>query len=931
MDLSWLNELGPRTAILVPTRSLANALHEQIAHYNIAQGIEVWEAPEILVWTDYLRLLWQANRDTLSAEFGVRTLISSQQSLLLWTQVIEASRREERELTLLNVQQTARAVQRSWRLMGDWRVSPKTLSEDHVADTKQFLTWLDAYQSLLRQRALIDEVELVTALCEHSEPLFLYDRVIWYAYDLVTAAQQILNTKATQKGVLIEQRHAPESDTDIDYVVYSDTKLELKETLQRARRLLEQDSVVKINVVVPDLQQRYMEVRELARQVFYPAMSPIQVQQNNTAYRFSLGQPLNQWAAIETALSLLALLKNRCTVGDISFLLRNQFLRLGSDYREPCRAFDRWLKSQRLHQMLFDDLPSLYAQFLAVNQTNIVEEPSELDQLASKFNERLVELVEQRQTIAEKLSEASAWSNGGQKGFAALSFVDWATIFDQWLASWGWQTTTIGSVMNTVQHQLQQRWLRLLEEFAALSTVQRQAGMKRAIEVLEHMCRDAIFLPQAAASPIIISSLFEAIGRPVDMCFLTGMNQDYPAAPKADAFVPNRLLLESEHPDATAGANFQQAKKVNQSLLRCSKKALVSYAHHNSQDTELPQQASAIYRKECFSEVALEKSKVDSVALDQYVDVVGPTWPDASLARGGSKIFENQSHCEFKAFVTHQLSFQSDDEAQFGLDSLDRGNVVHRILELVWGELQTQHDLLNKTDAELQTIIEQVVVQTTKDESLQLSAQKRVLLQHERPRLLSLVKNWLALEAQRPEHFSVVEREEARVGTFAGIQFKYTIDRLDMTDDGRSFIIDYKTGAVNRKDWTGERIKSPQMPLYAVALDAVKNNPVSGIAFAKVNQSKHEFVELSEARVFRKKGKDYESIWQQSRATWGAIFTQLAQDFLAGKASVNPIDDTVCQYCDLQSVCRISQLSNDSADLTSSNLSASLERVAGDD
>ena len=132
-----------------------------------------------------------------------------------------------------------------------------------------------------------------------------------------------------------------------------------------------------------------------------------------------------------------------------------------------------------------------------------------------------------------------------------------------------------------------------------------------------------------------------------------------------------------------------------------------------------------------------------------------------------------------------------------------------------------------------------------------------------------------------------------------------------MTDDGRTFVVDYKTGNVNRKDWTDEPIKSPQMPLYAVALSNAKNKPVSGIAYGSVRQDEHKFIELSEQGVFRKASKRTENdqvLWQQSCQQWPTIFDQLATEFLSGKAEVNPIDESTCQYCDLHPVCRISQL-----------------------
>ena len=114
---SWLQNLSSDTAIIVPTRSLANTLSERIAQDHLISDIAVWESPNILLWSDYLKLLWQLNQNQIADYNQAHSLITTQQSLLLWTQVIEKSRRKEQELTLLNVQQTAKAVQRSWRLI----------------------------------------------------------------------------------------------------------------------------------------------------------------------------------------------------------------------------------------------------------------------------------------------------------------------------------------------------------------------------------------------------------------------------------------------------------------------------------------------------------------------------------------------------------------------------------------------------------------------------------------------------------------------------------------------------------------------------------------------------------------------------------------------------------------------------------------------
>ena len=72
-----------------------------------------------------------------------------------------------------------------------------------------------------------------------------------------------------------------------------------------------------------------------------------------------------------------------------------------------------------------------------------------------------------------------------------------------------------------------------------------------------------------------------------------------------------------------------------------------------------------------------------------------------------------------------------------------------------------------------------------------------------------------------------------------------------------------------------------------------------------------KFIELSETDIFRKasaSSKKYQQSWLDSRDAWPKIFEQLAADFLAGNAQVNPIDEKTCQYCELHSLCRISQL-----------------------
>jgi len=361
MDDHWLSNLEQSSALLVPTRSLANELSERVARINASQGRSVWVAPNILVWSDYLRLLWQHNRE----RFAELSLISQSQATLLWTQIIETTRKQDNLLALLNVQQTMSAVQRSWKLMHEWCVEANQLRSDHVADSEQFVSWTEAYENLLTKRSLIDESQLLKSISTQTGELaYPFRKLIFVSYDLINNAQQKHLELARNAGVDISfQRptHSPDSEKFYRYV---DTRDEITAALKQARKHLERDPTHTISLVIPDLQHRQNQVQALAREVFYAAESPAHVLNNNAVYRFSLGRPLTEMAPIVSALGVIALLKNKTSVLDFGSILRSRYLNFCTEHSDEIYQFEQWLMQQRLRLLLFDQLPSLYQQCL---------------------------------------------------------------------------------------------------------------------------------------------------------------------------------------------------------------------------------------------------------------------------------------------------------------------------------------------------------------------------------------------------------------------------------------------------------------------------------------------------------------------------------------------------------------------------------------
>jgi len=289
----------------------------------------------------------------------------------------------------------------------------------------------------------------------------------------------------------------------------------------------------------------------------------------------------------------------------------------------------------------------------------------------SEFLKVLQSLVLQRQSVQTKLSNAKQ-----QIGYAALRFIDWVNVFTQWLDAWQWRTHTATNGLsapldhsqpNSTQFQLLTRWNTLLDEFASFATVQSSAGLSRALELLQQMTSNTVFLPKGVSAPVVISGVLEAIGREVDTCIVTGMHQDYPPPSTTDAFITKRFLHAAGHPEASPESGFVHAQKVIQNLLACASNHVVSYAITSDKNREVGMQPSPLFRNQSFTAQAQTAYQTDQIEdLEIYEDTKGPAWLEPGRAKGGSKIFENQSNCAFRAFATHQLGFFSQDEAEFG-------------------------------------------------------------------------------------------------------------------------------------------------------------------------------------------------------------------------------------------------------------------------
>ena len=238
----------------------------------------------------------------------------------------------------------------------------------------------------------------------------------------------------------------------------------------------------------------------------------------------------------------------------------------------------------------------------------------------------------------------------------------------------------------------------------------------------------------------------------------------------------------------------------------------------------------------------------------------------------------------------------------------------------MWRQIESSDALASLSPPAEKNLIEEAVsaaMQQTESacEARGYSLRERVgsaCWQLEQQLCVDLLGQWLGHERERSASFRVVEMEQNKTLQVEGLSLTLRPDRIDELEDGRRAVIDYKTRAPSRTHWLGERPQQPQLPLYSLL-----EPKIQGIAFAELSASDPvQFIALGEDLGLAKgDGKSLEqqtrsiaATWPELVAQWETSLQQLAGEFMAGEAAVNP-QPGACDYCDLASLCRIKEVS----------------------
>jgi probable DNA repair protein len=604
------------------------------------------------------------------------------------------------------------------------------------------------------------------------------------------------------------------------------------------------------------------------------------------AFEFSLGVPLSQVALARAAHLLLRWLDGSLAEQELDWLLSTGHAAASAGESAALQATMRALRRFSLERTQWT-----LAAFLG--------ERCAAELLPATWVERI--------SAAQRLLA----------GFAlrAQSPLDWAELIPRLLDELHFAAAR---PLASAEFQALRRWHQAVESCGSLGFDGRRISWKDFLSQLDRALDETLFAPESRDAPIQIAGPTESAGLTTDAVWFLGADEDaWPARGAAHPLLPVEVQREAGMPHATPQLDWELAAAITRRILAAAPEVHFSFARQSEAAEARPSRLIAQLAGEAQKlSAGLTAPAAPPPLTVFFEDFSRIPFPPGKVA-GGAAVLTAQSQCPFKAFATARLAAQEWKPAEAGLTASQRGSLLHAVLHAVWAGapdgIRSYADLmsLNDRQAFVAAHVQRVMARELRPHLRELGPRR--YLELEEQRLTRLVTEWLEYEATRIE-FEVAATEVKRTVHIAGLTFDLRLDRMDRLNDGSQLVIDYKSGNVSPNAWELPRPDDVQLPLYAgFALEA--DEVLGGLVFAKVRAGEMKFAGRAgdaAATLFAglKGGSPLvkNPFTAEQLLDWRDCIQQLAGDFLAGRAEVDPREATkTCEHCGLQTLCRIQE------------------------
>lgn len=880
------DELEAGGTVVVPTGLRAAAVEIAFARKQLEDGRGAWRTPDTIAYPAWLeREAWRA------AEAGrpIPPPLRAAEEWLLWREAAAAAAQSagfEASDTLHE------RLQRAARTLHDWHIAPAALRASHRAESRLLALALELSEARARDLHASPTHRLADSLrgWRPTAP------VSFAGFTEVTPARRALVRAWSETGIRCRELQ-PSGDLaargEVLGVPAADAQEEIELAAQWCRSHLLDDPRARLLVIVPDLAQRRAQVLQALRRVLAPRGLLGSDPEIGELVSLESGAPLGDEPIVRHALAALEFLVGRTEAEAASAWLRAAFWGAPS-------AVERAALDAELRKSISVEVTPRALRGALLGVCERLRGPAE----------QLGRMLEAAHDALTSPGSAAAAGAALSSPYATAPLAQWAGRFEGALHALGWPG---GPAANPRERQSAAQFREVLADLAVFGVRMGSLAAGDALRTLRALAaRRVLRLPPSDAAVTLCGALIDPVIR-YDGIWLAGMHAEaWPPPAEPDPFIPIAAQRRAGIPAANPGSRLAQAREVLRRCRLASVQLVASWPVRGSDGEQLPSALLAEYgvRSGAAARARTAETLASSIRasrrIETFEDDRGARWPMRRPLPFGSRAVEYQSRCAFRAYAQLRLACERLGSAKPGVGALDRGRLLHKALELLWGELAGSEAL--EAAARQGTLAKHIeaCVEHAGDETLPApsDAAERAAQHRERRRAVRLLGELVELERQRPA-FRVRATELERRIEIEGAALEVRIDRIDELGDGRSALFDYKTGRAAPVDWLAERIGNPQLLVYALAVEPAP----AALAMIQLAPRRIAYRGMAEQRGLlpRIDAPPDPSLWREQIDRWRGVVGGLVRDFLAGIAAPDPLGDA-CAACHLHGFCRIADI-----------------------
>ena len=892
--------------ILCPTARLVRAIQADIASTQLQAGNVQWQSASIDTLAGWLDSIIESEMlaGNIVCNIGQpQTLLTPFNEQLLWEDVITQSLKKNIFGDLFDVSGLASAAVETNKYMVAWHLY---VPREHQAEeSRQFLQWQRAFTQRCQQLNVLESVRYFDWQldCLAQGKLQLAEHIAFAGFDQTAPQEQRLRDVLIKRGVQISDYLTTSTKSAIaQHISLDNIDAECRAAVAWAKQQLDENPNVKIAIVAPQLSEVRNQLADLLDDIFYPANLCPSLADVAKNYNFSLGTPLIQQPAIQAALNLLRLFSAyQLQQPDISAVLLSPFWSKNQQEADACAMLDAKMREK---------LPMQFSLARFV-------------EFAQKQHENGLSIAQ----LLTHLNAAMAISSN-----RAMPS-QWAKNLDALLAALGWPGERS---ISSLEFQAISAWQKALQQLAKLDILGKNLSPSEAVQGIQQICTAQVFQAETTLEPSIqIVGIMEALSTPVDALWCMQMNDHiWPPSARPNPLLPAFIQRAAGVPGADNHIQAAFAGAIHQRLLHSASEIIFSSSKIEGEsqlrasplmkdiaNSELEWIASDFPLAETLAETLSQQGNID---LEHVDDHIAPPIQAGDHVSGGTGLLKAQAICPAWAFYQYRLGAKALKTPSNGLDNMDRGSLVHAVLERFWRPSEFKHfgeqfrhdefrhfaDLRDMSVDDFTKAINIAIRHTLQDFAEKTNITSKTVLELEHERLYKLIGAWLQHEKDRNIAFNIVDCEAEKKVMICGIEITLKIDRIQQLKNGELEFIDYKTGQEPKMtSWDEARITEPQLPIYAAF--GADESKISSVQFGWVKIADHAFIGVStdnfETDSDKRKPKFLQAFtdWQSLLSHWKSSIEAIAQEIKMGEAAVKFNNENDLMYCEVLPLLRL--------------------------